>query len=187
MDTVLNLGDNQQPWSDFLQAFILSNDAAIFLSMDGEVNLLSNFSLGVIPITSLPVAVEVSLAPMRGLHDVVIESFDVPADSPIAGVEVVSTVSINNPSVAGMDLGTVVLVLQHDTVTLGQMTLRNFTLAPGLNTLKAVGYISPTFVDPFDPSPPAPDDRQAALNASAEFISQYLTNVTQPLIVRYFF
>lgn len=134
------------------------------------------------------------------MSQVSILSVDVPADSPIAGVEVVSGVRMHNPSVASVQMGNVVLGLSIDvnpsasasaspvTLSLGEMTVPDLTLHPGDNEVTSTGYLFPTIVQA-SPVPVfssssstlqlrTPAD-PVALTYAGPFFSRYLANITQ--------
>jgi hypothetical protein len=159
---------------DFVRAFLLSQ-STVQLSLYGNISLLSNFSLGLVPVANFPLRTEVALTPMNGLTDTTIVAFDVPGNSPVAGLAVVTTVSIVNPSPATVTMGDVVFVLQHDNVTLGQVTAFNLTLTSGVNRVTTIGYLAPSFVSPFGPTPLIPPSVDPeALATAAPFFARSL-------------
>mmetsp|Transcript_108674 Transcript_108674/g.316152 ORF Transcript_108674/g.316152 Transcript_108674/m.316152 type:complete len:1203 (+) Transcript_108674:260-3868(+) len=115
---------------------------------------------------------------MSGLSDVEIITYSLPSDVPdgtdgctsLCGVYLEVNARIGNPSPFGMVIGTLNAIMQTaDGVTLGHVSVGpDFTLVPGDNFVTLSGTMAPAATD---------------LDAAADFMSTYLSNIAQTAVV----
>jgi len=145
----LDITESDAEFTKFVSYFINAAQVNIALQGSGVLASLATVQLSCVLgnlTVAVPIGVSSVLRGIQGFPGVIVEDFQVlnSAQAPPGTVGISIGVVLFNPSIATFPLGVnATLGVDYEGFPLGLANIFNTTLAPGNNTVRAVGYLSP--------------------------------------------